>query len=267
MTTQKRCLHLFLWTDCELEDLNKNFKIVIEYDGTNFHGWQIQPNRPTIQGEIEKALKIMTTRHVDVHGSGRTDAGVHALAQVATFSCDTKIPAFAFKKGLNSLLPDGIAIHLCREVEEDFHARFSATGKTYEYNILNRQLRPVLGRQYVWHIWQKLDLDKMRKAAKYLIGEHDFKSFEAAGSPRVHTRRIVTDCNVLSHNGENIKIEISANGFLRYMVRNITGTLVQVGLGKFEPVDIKKILDEKKRAAAGMTAPAKGLFLKEVFYQ
>lgn len=246
--------------------LEKNFKITIEYDGTSFHGWQRQPDRITIQGELEKALKVMTTIHVDVHGSGRTDAGVHAYAQTASFSLDTKIDETGFKKGLNCLLPSGIAITECEEVPPDFHARFSAVGKTYVYRILNRPLRPVIGRNYVWHVWQDLDLSNMEKAASFLIGEHDFKSFEAAGSPRAHTRRIVKDCKVYKSEEDLINIEITANGFLRYMVRNITGTLVQTGLGKFSPNDIKDILLEKKRDAAGMTAPPNGLFLKKVFY-
>jgi tRNA pseudouridine38-40 synthase len=246
--------------------LQKNFKITIEYDGTDFHGWQIQPKDKTIQGEIEKALLIMTKSHVEVHGSGRTDAGVHALNQTASFSCDTKIPAESFKKGLNCLIPDSIAIKECIEVPPDFHARFSAKSKTYEYRIINRPLRPVIGRNYVWHIWQPLDVGKMKKAASFINGKHDFKSFEAAGSPRAHTIRTISHLEVYYDGKENIKIEVSADGFLRYMVRNITGTLVQTGLGKISPDEIPEIIEKKDRGSAGMTAPPHGLFLKEVIY-
>jgi len=246
--------------------LQKNFKITIEYDGTDFHGWQIQPKDRTIQGEIEKALLIMTNSHVEVHGSGRTDAGVHALNQTASFSCDTKIPAEAFKKGINCLIPEGIVIKECIEVPLDFHARFSAKSKTYEYRIINSHLRPVIGRNYVWHLWKPLDVEKMKKAASFIKGKHDFKSFEAAGSPRAHTIRTISYLEVYYDGKENIKIEVSADGFLRYMVRNITGTLAQVGLGKISPDEIYEIIEKKDRGSAGMTAPPHGLFLKEVIY-
>ena len=246
--------------------MEKNFKIIIEYNGRDFHGWQIQPDCITIQGEIEKALSIMTNSHVDLHGSGRTDAGVHALAQAANFSLTTKIPPESFKKGLNSLLPSGIVILECREVPLSFHARFSAKLKTYEYKILNRHLRSALLRGFVWQVQQRLDIDKMKQAALFFAGEHDFKSFEAAGSPRSHTVRIIKDCRINLYDNENIGIEVTANGFLRYMVRNIAGTLVQVGLGKFEPEDIKHIIEKKNRACAGITAPSYGLFLKKVIY-
>ena len=246
--------------------MKRNFKIVIEYDGTLFHGWQRQPDKQTIQGELEHALQVMTTRHVDVHGSGRTDAGVHAFAQTASFSCDTKITETGFKKGLNCLIPESILIKSCEEISPDFHARFSAVKKTYEYKILNRPLRPAIGKGYVWYISKILNIESMKLAASFLEGEHDFKSFEAAGSPRAHTTRIVSGCNVKKE-GDIVSIEITANGFLRYMVRNITGTLVQTGLDKLNPDKITEIIEQKKRSAAGMTAPPNGLFLKEVIYK
>ncbi len=240
--------------------------LVLEYDGTKFHGWQIQPDQVTVQGEIEKALSVMTNKYIEVHGSGRTDAGVHAFAQTASFSCETKITPLSFRKGLNCLLPDGVVVHECKEVDIDFHARFSAKFKIYEYKILNKEIRPVIGKDYVWHLWKKLDLESMKKASEYFIGEKDFKSFEASGSPRSHTIRNLTDLNVNDYGAGNISIEVTANGFLRYMVRNITGTLVQVGLGKYSPEDVDIMIRKKERAAAGMTAPPYGLFLKKVIY-
>ncbi|MGM0417959.1 MAG: tRNA pseudouridine(38-40) synthase TruA [Thermodesulfobacteriota bacterium] len=246
--------------------MKKNFKITIEYDGTDFYGWQIQPDHKTIQGEIEKALGTMTDSKVDLHGSGRTDAGVHAFNQTANFKCGTKITADTFKRSLNRLLPPEIAIKECIEVPSDFHARFSSKFKNYEYFILNREQKPVMGRQYVWHIWKPLDIEKMKKAASFLKGTHDFKSFEAAGSPRDHTVRTIKDIKVNTPGNGNISVEITADGFLRYMVRNITGTLVQVGSGKIDPDDISFIIKKKDRTAAGMTAPPNGLFLKKVIY-
>jgi len=246
--------------------LKRNFKITIEYDGTNFHGWQIQPSVRTIQGEIEKAVSIMTNSYVEVHGSGRTDAGVHALNQVANFTCNTKIVEKSFEKGLDHLVPKGIAIKECIEVPLDFHSRFSAKSKIYEYVILNQSQRPAIGRNYIWHIRQTLDIEKMKKAASYLIGKHDFKSFEAAGSLRAHSIRTIFNLDVKPFSNGKIKIIVSGDGFLRYMVRNITGTLVQIGLGKISPDEIPAILEKKDRASAGMTAPPHGLYLKEVIY-
>lgn len=246
----------------------RRFKIVIEYDGGCFHGWQRQPDCRTIQGEIETALAEIRNGPVDVHGSGRTDAGVHALAQVAHFEMDSRMAAPAVKKALNCLLPDGILIHHCLEVDTEFHARFSVKAKTYRYRILNRPLRPAVGRQYLWHVWRKLDREAMAEAASFLVGTHDFKSFEAAGSPRTHTVRTLFDAGFHEEAGtpDLFAFEVTGSGFLRYMVRNLVGTLVQVGFGKIPSTAIPEILEGRNRQLAGLTAPASGLFLKAVHY-
>ena len=244
----------------------KNFKIVIEYDGSAYCGWQIQPNGPTIQERIETALQRMTRSKVNLIGSGRTDGGVHALGQVANFTCDTNIDAQAFQSGLNSLLPTDIIIRSCREVDETFHARFNAKSKTYRYHILNSPLPAAIGRHYHWWIRKPLDVEAMTAAAGYLVGKKDFKAFEATGSPRAHTIRHVLRADILLKDNSFIFLEIQAEGFLRYMVRNITGTLVEVGKGNMPPEEIIAILASKDRGRAGMTAPAQGLCLVEVLY-
>lgn len=246
--------------------MTKNFKITVEYDGTRYHGWQIQKKDRTIQGEIENALKTMTRKKVTLIGSGRTDAGVHALAQVANFRCDTKLSAPIFQKGLNSLLEEDILIKECEEVDETFHARFDAKSKTYHYRILNRSLPIAIGRQYAWFIRKKLDIDAMRAAISHIIGTHDFKAFEGTGSPRAHTNRNVNKATLEQKKKDYLVFEITANGFLRYMVRNIMGTLVDVGLCKITADDFKAILRSKDRSIASPTAPPHGLFLMHVDY-
>ncbi|UCD78028.1 MAG: tRNA pseudouridine(38-40) synthase TruA [Desulfobacterales bacterium] len=243
-----------------------NFKIIIEYDGTRYHGWQRQREDRTIQQEIEIALSTMTARQITLNGSGRTDAGAHALGQVANFRCETDLSPEVFQKGLNSLLPDDIVIKDCRLVDESFHARYDVKGKVYHYRILNRQVPTAIGRQYAWYIRRKLDTAAMRSAISHIIGSHDFKSFEATGSPRSHTTRNVMAAEIIENTGGSIIFKIEADGFLRYMVRNIVGTLVDVGLGKISADEFKKILESKDRSQAGATAPAHGLFLMEVKY-
>ncbi len=245
----------------------KNFKLIIEYDGTDFHGWQVQADGRTVQGAIEKALLRMTRQHVRIAGSGRTDAGVHALGQVANFRCETGLTADAFFSGLNSLLPDDIVIKSCEAVDISFHSRFDAVRKTYHYHILNRRLPVAVDRQYKWHIRKTLDLAAMRQALAHIHGTHDFKAFENTGSPRSDTIRTISDATIISDtDGQNLTIRITANGFLRYMVRNIVGTLVDVGLSKSSPEEFAAIKDGKDRSAAGATAPPHGLFLIGVDY-
>jgi tRNA pseudouridine38-40 synthase len=244
----------------------KNFKITIEYDGSRYCGWQRQNNDPTIQEAIEKALMKMTDQKISVIGSGRTDAGVHAYGQVANFKCDTTLTTSDFRGGLNSLTPEDIVIAECEAVADEFHARFSVTSKIYHYRILNRSNPSAIMRQYAWHIRKTLDLDDMRTAIPHLLGSHDFKAFEGAGSPRSHTVRNVMNANLTKVDDGYLVFEIEADGFLRYMVRNIVGTLVEVGLGKISPADVKHILDSKDRSRAAATAPAHGLFLKRVNY-
>ena len=244
-----------------------NFKLVIEYDGTAYQGWQRQNKGPTIQGKIEAALATMTRNAVAVIGSGRTDAGVHALNQVASFRADTRLTPEIFKRGLNSLLPPDIVIRDCAVVDDAFHARYSARSKVYQYRILNRSTPAALFRQYAWHIKKPLDLHAMSEAIPCLKGEHDFSAFEASGSPRSDAVRTVIDANLAGKDADGyVVFNIEANGFLRHMVRNVVGTIVDVGLGKLSPEGFEDILIARDRKKAGITAPAHGLVLKEVKY-
>lgn len=244
----------------------KNFKMIIEYDGTDYHGWQRQKQDRSVQGEIERAILTMTARQVILNASGRTDAGVHACGQVANFRCETELAPEIIQKGLNSLLPDDIVIKDCRRVADSFHARYDAKSKVYHYKILNRNLPAAIGRQYAWFIRRRLDTAAMRPALAHIIGSHDFKAFEATGSPRSHTTRNVMAAELTEDADNLVTFKIEADGFLRFMVRNIVGTLAKVGLGKIPPDALKKILESKDRSQAGATAPAHGLFLMEVRY-
>ena len=245
----------------------QNFKLVIEYDGTAYQGWQRQNEGATIQGAIEAALETMTENPVPLIGSGRTDAGVHALNQVASFRVDTRLTPEIFKRGLNSLLPKDIVIKDCAAVDEAFHAQYSALSKVYQYRILNRFTPVALFRQYSWHIKKPLDLNAMNNAMAYLEGQHDFSAFEATGSPRSDAFRTVIDADLTERDTDGyVVFSIEADGFLRHMVRNVVGTLVDVGLGKVLPEGFEEILISKDRKKAGITAPAHGLVLKEVKY-
>ncbi|RPH50731.1 MAG: tRNA pseudouridine(38-40) synthase TruA [Desulfobacteraceae bacterium] len=246
--------------------MNTNFKLIIEYDGTAYNGWQRQKNGRTIQGEIEKALLVMTGRSLTLTGAGRTDAGVHALGQVANFICDTRLEPEAFYNGLNSLLPGDIVIKECAQVHEKFHSRYDAKRKIYNYRILNRAVPAAVGRDYGWHIRKPLLLEAMQASASCIAGTHDFKAFEGTGSPRKSTVRTVFRAEIHKNNEDLVIFEIEADGFLRFMVRNIVGTLVCAGLGKISSGDVKEILGSKDRSKACATAPAHGLFLMEVKY-
>ncbi|MBU4287432.1 MAG: tRNA pseudouridine(38-40) synthase TruA [Proteobacteria bacterium] len=244
----------------------KNFKLTIEYDGSSYHGWQRQKNLRTIQEEIEKALMRMTGNKVALTGSGRTDAGVHAFGQAANFHCNTNLLPEEFYRGLNSLLPDDIVIKRCKEVDEKFHARYDVKSKIYEYRILNCKTPAAIDRQYAWFIRKKLNPDAMRSSISHIIGIHDFKAFEGTGSPRSHTTRNVMNAKIEQKDISCLYFGIEADGFLRFMVRNIVGTLVDVGLSKITPDDFKQILLSKNRNKAGATAPPHGLFLMHVKY-
>jgi tRNA pseudouridine38-40 synthase len=244
----------------------RNIKLLIEYDGTNYLGWQVQPKGPTIQGILEEKLGLLTGEKIQLFGSGRTDSGVHAIGQVAHFKTESSMDAHRMQRALNSLLPPDIVIQKTEEVEESFHARKHSKSKVYEYRILNRNLRSVFHRGYVWHIPQKLDFKEMGKATQYLIGEHDFSSFQSVGSAtRTTVRKVIRAEWKRGHSGL-VRFEIEANGFLKQMVRAIIGTLVEVGKGKVSAMEFRKILESKDRREAGPTAPAHGLFLKEVKY-
>jgi tRNA pseudouridine38-40 synthase len=246
--------------------MNKNLKITIEYDGTKYCGWQRQKDKPTIQGEIEKALLTMTGKRITLTGAGRTDAGVHAFGQVANFQCERDWAPEVFQKGLNGLLPNDIVIKECHQVDDSFHARYDVRSKIYHYRILNRPVPAAIGRHYAWFIPRSLDLSAMRSAIASILGSQDFKAFEGSGSPRTHTIRHVMAAELDKAENGHIIFNIEANGFLRFMVRNIVGTLVAVGLGAITPDDFREIRNSKDRRNAGMTAPAQGLFLMQVKY-
>jgi len=246
--------------------MEKNFKIIIEYDGSAYHGWQRQKQDRTIQQEIETALLTMVGQRVVLHGSGRTDAGVHAYGQVANFCCETDLTPEIFQKGLGSLLPEDIVIRDCQTVAQSFHARYDVKSKIYQYKILNRMVPAAIGRQYAWYIRRKIDTAAMRSALTHIIGTHDFKAFEGTGSPRPHTTRNVIAAQLSENTEGRVVFKIEADGFLRFMVRNIVGTLVDVGLGKITADEFKRILESRDRRNAGATAPPQGLFLMEVKY-
>lgn len=241
------------------------FKLIIEYDGTGYHGWQVQPNGMTVQEAIERALERITSQKIRIHSSGRTDAGVHALGQCAHFSCETRLTPAIFQKALNAVLPADIVIKSCENVTANFHARFSATSKRYQYRIWNDPTPKAIGRQYTLHVRKPLDLYKMRTAAACLLGEHDFKGFESVGTPHLTTIRCVYDVVIVKFNAE-IHFDIEANGFLRYMVRSIVGTLLEIGLGKRTVNSVAEILASGNRELAGVTLPAHGLTLLCVHY-
>jgi tRNA pseudouridine38-40 synthase len=249
-----------------MNDAATNIKLVIEYDGTRYHGWQRQPNGISIQEEIERAAGTILSQKISLIGSGRTDAGVHAVGQTANFHCRTHVAVPDLHKGLNSLLPDDIVIRECTPAPPDFHARFDAKGKVYCYSILNRPLPAAIGRGYYWWIKEPLDLSAMQEAAVHILGENDFKSFEGTGSPRAHTVRHVTSARWDSDPSGSLCLTIEANGFLRYMVRNIVGTLVLVGRKKITTDQFNEIMASRDRNRAGPTAPAQGLCLIAVKY-
>ncbi len=243
----------------------RNVKLTIEYDGTNYCGWQKQNNEKTIQEEIEKAIYKAVGEIVEVIGSSRTDAGVHARKMVANFKTNATIPFDKFKYAINDKLPDDIAIIESEEVSEDFHARYDSKGKTYCYSIINRQQKPAIGRNYVYHFKWDLDIEKMREACKYFIGKHDFKAFRSLGSSVKTTERTIKELYIESE-GEKINIFITADGFLYNMVRIIVGTLLKVGRGKIPIEDIEKIILLGDRKKAGPCVPAQGLILEKVYY-
>lgn len=249
-----------------MQALPRNFKLVIEYDGTRYSGWQRQREKPTIQAEIERVLGLITQQHVILKGSGRTDTGVHALGQSASFHCKTRLTPKTFIRALNGLLPADIVIRDCREMPDGFHARYDVLSKTYHYQILNRPIPSVVERQFSWHIQKPLNVTAMRESLCCLVGTHDFKAFEGIGSPRTHTVRTIHRAEIIHDGNDRLRIVIQGDGFLRYMVRNIVGTLVRIGMGKRPPADMERILLSRDRHLAGATAPAHGLFLVEVQY-
>jgi len=247
-------------------DLRRNIRLLLEYDGTCYHGWQRQADTATLQQTLEEALERLTGEKAALIGSGRTDAGVHARGQVANFRTDSAIPLKAFHQGLNSLLPKDIAVLEATEAPPEFHARKSARAKTYEYRILNRPNRSPLNHHYAWWLAPRLDLAAMTEAAAALPGEHDFTAFRASGSDNLNPVRRVLAAEWRDGPGGWLTFTITATGFLRGMVRSLVGTLAEVGRGKAPPTILGELLESHARHLAGPTAPPQGLYLVEVFY-
>lgn len=243
----------------------RRVKLTIAYDGTNYCGWQIQPNGITIEEIVNKALSKLTGEKIVVIGASRTDSGVHAMGNVAVFDTKTTIPPERVAMAVNRILPEDIVVVKSEEVPLDFHPRYCDCEKTYEYHIVNTRIPIPTKRLTNYFVSYELDLDKMREGASYLIGEHDFASFCNIKTDVESTVRTVKELEILE-NGEEITIRISGNGFLYNMVRIIVGTLIRVGRGFYEPVQVKEILEAKNRKAAGVTAPPHGLMLMEIRY-
>ncbi|MGV8074846.1 MAG: tRNA pseudouridine(38-40) synthase TruA [Syntrophobacteraceae bacterium] len=244
----------------------RNFRLVLEYDGSNYHGWQRQQGVLTIQEVIESRLEVMLGGAVGVRASGRTDAGVHAKQQVVNFYSRTRLEPVQIRRGLNSLLPPDIVVLDSEEVPDSFHARFSAVSKIYEYLILNRIEPSALERRFAWHVRQPLDIEPVQECLQQIQGAHDFAAFMASGSSVNSTERCIYRAFLERPDVEHLTFVFEANGFLRHMVRNLVGTLVDVGRGRLRPADFSDILAGKDRRRAGMTAPAHGLYLSAVKY-
>lgn len=244
----------------------RNIKLTIEYDGREFNGWQKQPNKLNIQGNIEKVISDITKEEIEIIGSGRTDAGVHALGQVANFKTNSAIPIEKFAIAINSRLKKSIVIKKAEEVDERFHSRYNCKQKTYRYIINNSETGSAIYRNLEYNIKNPLDVEKMKEASKYFVGEHDFSAFKASGTSSKSSVRTIYSAKI-EKEGERIIIELTGNGFLYNMVRIISGTLVEVGLGKIKPEQIPEIIQSKNRQNAGKTLPPYGLYLVEVNYK
>lgn len=243
----------------------RNIKIIIEYNGKGFNGWQKQPGKLNIQGEIERAIKEVTGENVELYASGRTDAGVHSFGQTANFKIENPIPIEKIPLALNSKLKKTIVIKCAEEVNENFHARYNCKGKKYRYVINNSLCGSAIFHDFEYHLPLKLDVNKMKEAAKFFTGEHDFKAFKASGTSSKSSVRTIYNIEI-KQDGDRIELEYTGNGFLYNMVRILTGTLVDVGLGKINPEEIPEIIESKDRSKAGKTLPAHGLYLMEVYY-
>lgn len=248
------------------KDGRRNIRLTVEYDGTAYCGWQWQKNGLSIQQVIEEAIGRITGETIRVHGSGRTDSGVHALGQVANFHTDSTLPKRSLLLGINSLLPADIAVRELEEAAPGFHARYSAKSKVYLYHICNRSVRPVRERRYSWFIWEPLCVEKMRDVLEIFKGSHDFTSFCSTHTDSADHVRTILAATLEKDAGEMITISIEADGFLRYMVRTIVGLLAYAGLGKCTKEEVIGILESRDRRKAKLTAPPQGLFLEQVNY-
>jgi tRNA pseudouridine38-40 synthase len=242
----------------------RTIRLTIQYDGTGYAGWQVQPNGLSIQQVLEEALATMLQEPVRLHSSGRTDAGVHARGMVAAFTTSRTIPLRAFSEGLNSLLPPDIAVQDAQEAPAGFNPRYDATGKHYRYTVYNATRRSPLHRLYAWHLRTDLDLEEMTRAAALFVGEHDFASFRTSGCAAKTTVRRIDSFDIHRH-GSLVIFDVRGSGFLRNMVRLMVGTLVAVGRGKMTVADVALCLEQPGREV-GPTAPARGLCLEEVYY-
>lgn len=243
----------------------RNIKLVLEYDGSKYHGWQFQANAWSVQQELAMAIKKLTGESVMPEGAGRTDAGVHALGQVASFKTQSSIPAEKFAPALNTILSPGVCVIRSEEAEPDFHPRFSARGKHYRYLILNRQQRSPLWENRAWHVRDALNLEAMEMAAQYLKGTHYFRAFCASGHQNRTFERTITHSSWTFQDGI-LRYDTMGNGFLYNMVRIMTGAMVDIGRGRYPPEIILEAFKTGDRNMLGMTAPAMGLYLVEVFY-
>ncbi len=244
----------------------RNIKLVLEFDGTAYAGWQIQPERATVQGSVINAVSKLTGEDVRLTGAGRTDAGVHARAYVCNFQSSSAIPTKGVREGLNSLLPEDIAVIEASEVPDDFDSRRSAKSKSYLYRVFNAGYRTPLERHYSWSVKWPLDLGLMQRGAELFLGEKDFSSFCAADSDAEHCIRRVIEFDVDGSEGDFIELSVRGTAFLRHMVRIMVGTLVTLGRGKITLEDIEDIIEAKDRTRAPVTAPARGLFFMRAEY-
>ena len=245
----------------------RNIKLTIEYDGKEYQGWQKQKNKLNIQGNIEQAIKQVTGEDVELNASGRTDSGVHALGQVANFKTNSNVPIEKFPIAINTFLKKSIRIIKAEEVDERFHSRLTCKKKTYRYIINNSENQSAIYRNLETFFPEKLDIEKMKEAIKYFEGEHDFKAFKASGTSSKSSVRTIYKAEVKEMPNNRIYIELTGNGFLYNMVRIIVGTLVDVGLGKIKPEEVKDIIESKDRSKAGKTFPPQGLYLLKVEYE
>lgn len=240
--------------------MSKRVQLTVAYDGTRYHGWQFQPGKPTIEGELNKHLSDLLREEIQVIGASRTDAGVHALCNVAVFDTENRMPAEKISYALNQRLPEDISIQCSKEVDPEFHPRHCDSRKTYEYRITRGEFPVPTKRLYSYFTYHQLDVERMKEAAAYLVGEHDFKSFCSVKAVVETTVRTVYNVDV-TEQGEDIVIRVRGNGFLYNMVRIIAGTLMEVGKGAIDPGKVKDILQGCDRTLAGPTAPAHGLML------
>ncbi len=244
----------------------RRIKLIVAYDGTDYCGWQIQPNGITVEEVLNRALSRLTGEEIRVIGASRTDAGVHARGNIAVLDTASTIPAERFAYAVNPLLPEDIVVLKSEEVPQDWHPRYQNSVKTYEYRILNREMPDPLKRKYTWHVSFPLDIDKMREAAEHLKGQHDFRSFCSVHTAVKSTVRTIYTLDIVK-SGDEIIIRISGNGFLYNMVRIIAGTLAEVGRGFRTPEDVRDLLTAKEREQAGATAPPQGLTLIRIEYR